>query len=103
MFVPPLWVNVDCRNWKRPMYGPRGLYALGRIPDSQRAIATIQSPEMPWRAAAARMMPSTELGSTGPVGTLAGCARGRWTGAGAGAGAAGGVIGACRRSIMGWL
>src|ERR1017187_2485571 len=65
MLVPPLCENVDCRNWKRPMYGPCGLYAVGRRPDSHLAMLTIQLPETPQRAAAASMMPITLLGSAG--------------------------------------
>src|SRR5450759_4872865 len=97
MFVPPLCVNVDVRNWNRPMYGPCGLYAVVRSPDSHLAIFTIQAPETPQRAAAASMMPITLLGSAGGpamTGALA-----TWTLgagltaglAGAGAGTAGGV------------
>src|SRR5580704_8753496 len=68
--VPPLAMNVDIRNWKTPMYGPRGFTEFQWKWDSQLAVLSIQETLTPQCSAAAVMSATTCAWLTErPVGT----------------------------------
>src|SRR5580704_8505173 len=57
--VPPLAMNVDIRNWKTPMYGPRGFTEFQWKWDSQLAVRSIQATFTPQCSAAAVISATT--------------------------------------------